>query len=56
MGNSTPSCKVCVFLDLRIRDYVSKGVRAVFPGDDDDDDPESATASLLAMFRPLDAR
>ena len=40
------------FLDARIRDHVSKGVRAVFPGDVED--PESATASLLAMFRPLD--
>ena len=44
------------FLDLRIRDYVAKGVRAVFPGEveEPDEDPESATASLLAMFRPLD--
>jgi hypothetical protein len=40
------------FLDARIRDHVSKGARAVFPGDVED--PESATASLLAMFRPLD--
>jgi hypothetical protein len=39
------------FMDVRIRDHVSQGVRAVFPGDDDD--PESATESLLAMFRPL---
>jgi hypothetical protein len=40
------------FLDLRLRDHVSNGVRAVFP-DDDDHDPASATESLLAMFRPL---
>jgi hypothetical protein len=40
------------FLDARIRDHVSKGVFAVFPGDVED--PESATKSLLAMFRPLD--
>ena len=38
------------FLDRRLRDYVADGVRAVFP--DDDGDPESATESLLAMFRP----
>jgi hypothetical protein len=41
------------FLDLRLRDHVSNGVRAVFPDDDDDQDPASATESLLAMFRPL---
>ena len=40
------------FIDSQIRDHASKGVRTVFPGEDDD--PESATASLLAMFRPLD--
>ena len=40
------------FLDLRIRHYVADGVRAVFPGDDED--PESATASLLAMFKPFE--
>jgi hypothetical protein len=40
------------FIDAQIRDHVSKGVRAVFPGDVED--PESATASLLAMFQPLD--
>jgi hypothetical protein len=40
------------FLDSQIRDHTSRGVRAVFPGEDED--PESATASLLAMFRPLD--
>jgi hypothetical protein len=42
------------FLDLRIRDHVAKGVRVVFPGETED--PESATATLLAMFRPLDGR
>ncbi len=42
------------FLDLRIRHYVADGVRAVFPGDVED--PERDTASLLAMFKPLDAR
>jgi len=41
------------FLDIRLRDHVADGVRAVFPGDDDDHDPERATESLLAMFRPL---
>lgn len=40
------------FLDARIRDHVSKGVRAVFPGDVED--PERATASLLAMFKPFE--
>lgn len=40
------------FLDLRIRHYVADGVRVVFP-DDEDRDPDSATESLLAMFRPL---
>jgi hypothetical protein len=40
------------FLDRRIRDYVTDGVRAVFP--DDDGDPESATESLLAMFKPFE--
>jgi hypothetical protein len=40
------------FLDRRIRDYVADGVRAVFPGDVED--PERATASLLAMFKPFD--
>lgn len=38
------------FLERRIRDYVADGVRVVFP---DDDDPESATDSLLAMFKPF---
>lgn len=37
---------------VRIRDYVTKGVRAVFPGDVED--PEHATESLLAMFKPFD--
>jgi hypothetical protein len=41
------------FLGARLRDHVSKGVRAVFPGDDED--PESNTATLLAMFKSLDA-
>ena len=40
------------FLGARIRDHVSKGVRALFPGDPED--PESATAGLLAIFSPLD--
>lgn len=40
------------FLDVRIRDYVTKGARAVFPGDVED--PERATESLLAMFKPFD--
>jgi hypothetical protein len=40
------------FIDAQIRGHVSKGVRAVFPSDVED--PESATASLLAMFRPFD--
>jgi hypothetical protein len=47
------------FLDLRIRDYVAQGVRAVFPGEVEEPDveePERDTASLLAMFRPLDGR
>ena len=39
------------FLDARIRGHVSQGVRAVFPGDVED--PESATESLLAMFKPF---
>jgi hypothetical protein len=46
------------FLDMRLRDYVAKGVRAVLPEDADRgdvEDPERDTASLLAMFRPLDA-
>jgi hypothetical protein len=37
------------FLDLRLRGYVGEGIRVVDP----DDDPERATESLLAMFRPL---
>lgn len=41
------------FLDLRIRHYVTDGVRVACP--DEDDDPASATECLLAMFRPLDA-
>jgi hypothetical protein len=40
------------FLDLRIRHHVADGVRVVFAGNDDRD-PESATESLLAMFRPF---
>jgi hypothetical protein len=40
------------FIDDQIRDHVSKGVRAVFPREDED--PESTTESLLAMFRPFD--
>jgi hypothetical protein len=47
------------FLDMRLRDYVAQGVRAVFPDEveePDVEDPERDTASLLAMFRPLDAR
>jgi hypothetical protein len=45
------------FLDVRLRDYVAQGVRAVFPEGEEPDveDPERDTASLLAMFRPLDA-
>jgi hypothetical protein len=39
-------------LPLRIRDYGTDRVRAVFP--DDDGDPESATESLLAMFKPFE--
>lgn len=40
------------FLGARLRDHVSKGARAVFPGDVEN--PERDTASLLAMFKPLD--
>jgi hypothetical protein len=46
------------FLDVRLRDYVAQGVRVVFPGEvegPDVEEPERDTASLLAMFRPLDA-
>jgi hypothetical protein len=39
------------FIDAQIRGHVSKGVRVVFPGEDED--PERATESLLAMFRPF---
>ena len=39
-------------IDARIRGHVSQGVRAVFPGDVDD--PDSATANLLAMFKPFE--
>jgi hypothetical protein len=45
------------FLDVRLRDHVSKGARAVFPGDVGDvEDPEGDTKILLAMFAPLDAK
>jgi hypothetical protein len=45
------------FLDLRLRDYVAQGVRAVFPDEvEEPDEPERDTASLLAMFKPLDGR
>jgi hypothetical protein len=47
------------FLDLRLRHYVADGVRAVFPGEVEEPDveePERDTASLLAMFKPLDSR
>ena len=40
------------FLDMRIRDHVARGVRAVLPGENDD--PDSATESIIAMFRPLE--
>jgi hypothetical protein len=39
------------FLDLRLRHHVADGVRVMEPGDDDD--PERATESPLAMFRPF---
>jgi hypothetical protein len=44
-------------LDLQIRDYVAKGVRAVLPEHNnpgDVPDPEFDTANLLAMFKPFD--
>jgi hypothetical protein len=41
------------FLDMRLRDYVAKGVRAVFD-DDPEGDPDGATEHLLAMFRPFE--
>lgn len=40
------------YLDSMLRDFAAKGVRAVFPGENDD--PESATESLLRMFRRLE--
>jgi hypothetical protein len=47
------------FLDLRLRHYTADGVRLMLPASDDDtdDDPDGDDAeSLLAMFKPLDAK
>jgi len=40
-------------IEARLRDATSEGMRVIFPGEDED--PESATESLLAIFRPFDA-
>jgi hypothetical protein len=45
------------FLDVQLRDFVAKGVRAVLLEDADPggvEDPERDTANLLAMFKPFD--
>jgi hypothetical protein len=41
------------FLEVRLRHHVADGVRVVFD-DDPEGDPESATESLLAMFKPFE--